>query len=205
MTNNRKNPLAIALVAIAILPIFSAGTPGTALAGLSGKMGEKPASGTSRDSGQKLSEEAEHDEELYSLGDEIYIIGGGNIYWGKFYGSGIGKYIYANGDIYMGEVMDGLRNGEGVYSSFSTGNIYEGQFKDGKMDGIGKLTYGNGDVFYGEFRDNEKKNGKSIVRLGKVREVELEFVDGVVVSQTLREIDYSRLLGRDATVAVRGE
>jgi hypothetical protein len=37
-------------------------------------------------------------------------------------------------------------------------NIYEGEFKDGKLNSIGKFTYATGDIYEGEHKDN-KRNG----------------------------------------------
>lgn len=51
---------------------------------------------------------------------------------------GIGKYIYRDGLIYIGEFKYGLKNG------------------------LGKLIYFNNDIYKGYFLDN-KKNGKGVL------------------------------------------
>ena len=43
-----------------------------------------------------------------------------------------GKYTFANGDIYEGQWQDGKMHGQGKYT-FVSGAIYEGQWRDGKM------------------------------------------------------------------------
>ncbi len=107
---------------------------------------------------------------------------------------------YENGDYYRGSVVDGLREGHGVYH-FATGEqytggfhqngyegygvldagngvIYKGLWKDDKRCGYGEQTYKNGDVYRGWWKDNryngfgryEYANG--VVNIG-------EFVDGI--------------------------
>ena len=41
---------------------------------------------------------------------------------------------------------------------WTNGDVYEGEFRDGKAAGNGKFTYANGDVYDGEF-DSDLANG----------------------------------------------
>jgi hypothetical protein len=51
---------------------------------------------------------------------------------------GKGKYIYENGDYYVGDFVNGLYHGNGI-EYYKNGNIrYEGEFKDNLYDGKGK-------------------------------------------------------------------
>ena len=53
----------------------------------------------------------------------------------KFEGNG--KYTYGNGEYYVGEWKNGLRNGKGKF--YKNGNIrYEGDFANDKFKGNGK-------------------------------------------------------------------
>ena len=59
---------------------------------------------------------------------------------------------YSNGDKYVGEFKDGKRHGKGTYNS-SEGWIYVGDWKDGKMHGQGTYTGEYGDEYVGEWQD----------------------------------------------------
>lgn len=84
-----------------------------------------------------------------------------------------GKKYYENGDIYVGNLIDGIRSGYGTlyissggkyegnwkndrYNGNGTltmedGSFYEGNFLDGFIHGEGVYTYSNGDVYTGSF------------------------------------------------------
>lgn len=65
------------------------------------------------------------------------------------------KKIYNNGDVYEGEFLNGKRHGNGKYK-YSNGDIYKGEFKDGSFTGNGEYYFAKtGDRFNGNF-----KNGK---------------------------------------------
>jgi hypothetical protein len=68
--------------------------------------------------------------------------------------------FYHDGDVYEGEFKDGKSNGYGIYK-FKSGDVYEGEFKDDKFEGKGIYKYKNGDIYKGEFKNN-KKDGKGI-------------------------------------------
>lgn len=65
---------------------------------------------------------------------------------------------YSNGDKYSGEFKDGKLSGNGTYT-FASGNKYVGEFKDGKLSGQGKFTFAKGDIYVGDFKDSSF-NGK---------------------------------------------
>ena len=56
----------------------------------------------------------------------------------------------ASGNIYEGEAKDGVYNGHGKMM-FVSGAVYEGEWKDGKRNGQGVYTWPNGDVYDGEW------------------------------------------------------
>ena len=60
-----------------------------------------------------------------------------------------------NGDVYEGEYKDGKYHGQGKYTS-SKGWVYEGQFTDGQITGKGKITYATGAVYEGELLKGNK-------------------------------------------------
>jgi hypothetical protein len=57
-----------------------------------------------------------------------------------------------NGDVYEGELKDGLYNGQGTMT-YANGDVYEGEWKNGERNGHGKMTYANGDIYEGELKD----------------------------------------------------
>ena len=62
-----------------------------------------------------------------------------------------GTYTYADGDIYVGEFKDGKRHGQGTYT-FANGDKYVGEFKDGEEHGQGIYTFANGSKYVGEYK-----------------------------------------------------
>ena len=71
---------------------------------------------------------------------------------GKMHGKG--TYYCANGEIYNGDWVNGKRTGYGLYN-WPNGDQYNGQFKHNKMHGSGKMTYANGKVKNGRWSNNE--------------------------------------------------
>jgi hypothetical protein len=71
----------------------------------------------------------------------------GSLKDGRFYG--YAKQVWSNGDIFEGEYLNGKYNGSGKLTTKFY--IYEGQFKDGLINGKGMITYRNGIVYQGQF------------------------------------------------------
>ena len=74
--------------------------------------------------------------------------------------NGIFKKEYNNGNIYEGNFVNGKKNGFGKMF-FKSGNIYEGDWKNDFQNGKGILNYKNGDKFEGNFINGEI-NGNGI-------------------------------------------
>ena len=88
-------------------------------------------------------------QELKQVNGDIYT---GSLENGKRHGDG--KLFRANtGDIQEGNWKEGNMDGKGKYQ-YSMGHIYEGNWKDGYMDGKGVFTYKNGDIYEGYFIEN---------------------------------------------------
>lgn len=71
---------------------------------------------------------------VYGIGKEINHI----IYEGKFKNdiySGYGRFIYSNGNYYVGNWLDGKRSGRGRLIARS-GRTYEGQWQNNKFLGV---------------------------------------------------------------------
>ncbi len=78
-------------------------------------------------------------------------------------------------------------NGKGKYDYGWC--VYEGEFKNGKMDGTGTIDYGEGEKYIGEFSKG-KENGKGKLYHKDGTEEEVQFTDGVRArkSQTITPV-----------------
>ena len=81
-----------------------------------------------------------------------------------------GTYTYSSGDKYVGEFKDGKRNGQGTYTA-ANGDKIVGEWKNDKVHGQGANIYANGNKYIGEFRDG-KRNGQGTFTYadGRIRE-----------------------------------
>ena len=68
-----------------------------------------------------------------------------------------GLIILRIGDKYEGQLFNDVNHGKGVYT-YVSGNVYQGDFKNGHRQGSGILTYANGEKYDGSF-DKDKKHG----------------------------------------------
>ena len=64
--------------------------------------------------------------------------------------NGYGKFIYDDGDIYEGDFVNGKREGQGTYTSKS-GKVHIGRFANNQPNGKGKLKYPDGENYEGDF------------------------------------------------------
>eukprot|EP01018_Ginkgo_biloba_P029215 Gb_23248 [translate_table: standard] len=62
-----------------------------------------------------------------------------------------GVEVYSNGDVYEGEFHQGKCSGSGVYYYYVNGR-YEGDWVDGKYDGYGVETWARGSRYRGQYR-----------------------------------------------------
>lgn len=67
---------------------------------------------------------------------------------------------YKKGSIYVGEVVNGIRDGCGT-TRMKNGDSYTGEYKNNKRQGNGIYTYASGDKYEGQFLEN-KKHGYGI-------------------------------------------
>ena len=64
--------------------------------------------------------------------------------------NGFGTFTFEDGEVYKGNFVDGKFDGKGSYT-FKSGSAYEGDYKAGIREGKGKFTYASGDVYEGDF------------------------------------------------------
>jgi hypothetical protein len=65
---------------------------------------------------------------------------------------GFGKYLFADGKIYIGDWVRDSYEGHGIIT-WPSGKKYDGDFKEGKADGNGTLILPNGQVYKGQFKN----------------------------------------------------
>lgn len=71
--------------------------------------------------------------------------------------TGNGEYIFPEGSTYVGQVLNGLRHGNGTYENKTENLKYEGSWINGLKHGNGKLIV-NDMVYEGEFFEGAKHN-----------------------------------------------
>ena len=102
-------------------------------------------------------------------------------YSGKFendvFSGSKGVLCDEKGNIYEGDFVNGKFDGYGHYK-MSNGDNYIGQFKDGFFEGKGQLTDKKGNVFNGNFVKG-KKDGHGLIVTNKGEIIEGKFKDGI--------------------------
>lgn len=84
----------------------------------------------------------------------------GNIYEGDFVNGkreGLGTSTFTNRATYTGQYSKGLFHGKGKYN-YPDGGVYEGNWVDGRIEGQGIYTAKDGGYYSGEWKNN-KSNG----------------------------------------------
>lgn len=75
---------------------------------------------------------------------------------------GVCTINFANGEIYTGDFKNGKRSGKGIMT-FNTGGKYDGQWKEDEKDGYGVENFKDGAIYTWEWK-NDKKEGKGVMR-----------------------------------------
>jgi len=83
------------------------------------------------------------------------------IIFGDYIREGVGSLTYSDGDKYEGEWKDGQKHGQGTYT-WSNGNKYVGEFKDGGKNGQGTFTWSDGKKYVGEYKE-DLMNGQGTI------------------------------------------
>lgn len=88
-------------------------------------------------------------------------------YEGDFSGNkfnGYGTIEYTSGDIYEGYFKNGLYDGDGKYETEA--GVYNGEFKEGKYEGRGIFRWKDGSYYDGEYRGGQR-NGLGRLVMGE--------------------------------------
>ena len=86
------------------------------------------------------------------------------------------RVVLDNGDVYLGQLTDGVRHGQGVYT-WKDGRRYQGRFEFGKRAGEGTLEWPNGNTYQGQFLDNQL-SGQGVFTWANEDRYEGDFVSG---------------------------
>ena len=89
-----------------------------------------------------------------------------------------GTYQFADGSVYVGDMVNGIPTGKGKYTDVN-GDIMEGDFIQGMLHGYGRHEKGDGIIYEGEFQKG-MAHGKAKVTLPNGAFYEGDFVDGVM-------------------------
>jgi hypothetical protein len=68
--------------------------------------------------------------------------------------NGKGTYVYSTGDVYTGDFLNGKRHGDGKYIA-QNGDLYEGEFYNGMFEGYGIYYFKSGKVYEGYWESNK--------------------------------------------------
>ena len=90
--------------------------------------------------------------------------------------NGQGTFTFPDGETYVGEWMDGKPNGQGT-KTLPNGEKYVGDFKDGKYNGKGTLIFPDGQKYVGEYND-DKYNGQGTLTFPDGQKYVGEWMDG---------------------------
>lgn len=95
--------------------------------------------------------------------------------------NGKGRWLYANGDRYIGEFVNGISHGRGAYY-YANGDIYKGEFTNGERHGYGTMQWLNGDKYIGEYHKGVRQ-GDGTYYFGDGREQKGRFFAGKLVEE----------------------
>ena len=87
-----------------------------------------------------------------------------------------GFYKFPNGNIYEGEYKNGKRHGKGIYT-FADGEKHIGDFKNGSLNGRGISFFISGNKYEGEFK-NGKRHGRGVFTFLNGEKYTGEYING---------------------------
>lgn len=90
---------------------------------------------------------------------------------------GRGHMHFKNGDVYNGEWSEGKMHGRG--SLCWDGQEYDGHFFKGRKTGLGKIVYADGTSYVGEWREDQRHGKGKLISADESEVKEAEWVDDV--------------------------
>ena len=92
------------------------------------------------------------------------------------------KYKFSNGDIYYGEWKDGKMHGKGCLTVREHGAVYDGYFENNEFQGKGTFVYKNGNIFKGNFLRG-KRHGKGHIDMKDGSSLKGVWENGILVQE----------------------
>jgi len=111
-----------------------------------------------------------------------------------------GTYVFVNGSVYVGNIKNGLPNGQGTFTHGdgpNKGDKYVGSFKNNLFNGQGTYTWANGKKYVGEWKDGQS-NGQGTMTMPDGRKYEGEWKDS-------RMNGYGIMYSADGTITQQGQ
>ena len=90
---------------------------------------------------------------------------------------GQAKRTYPSGDVYDGQWKDGRRDGRGRMT-YADGSVYEGDYVSDEKEGQGSYTYVNGDVYVGGFEGGLRGGAGGTMRFADGRVIVTRYKGG---------------------------
>lgn len=66
-----------------------------------------------------------------------------------------GTIRYRNGEVYQGDFKDGKKHGFGIYK-WTDGSVFEGWYSEDRKEGHGKFRSANNKIFEGEWKGGKR-------------------------------------------------
>lgn len=81
----------------------------------------------------------------------------------KIHGKNCRIYDHQTGDLYVGQLEEGKKNGKGRLYDAEKDEVYEGEFENDRRSGPGTIYHRNGEVIKGDFRNNFMEGAYEVV------------------------------------------
>lgn len=99
--------------------------------------------------------------------------------------NGKGRFLYKNGDKYIGEFKNAVPHGRGAYYG-KNGSVYKGPFVNGKRQGYGTFIWATGEKYIGEYKNN-MRHGEGIYTFKDGTEQKGIWKDGTFVRELVEK------------------
>lgn len=99
--------------------------------------------------------------------------------------NGKGRFVYPNGDKYIGEFKNSVPHGRGAYYA-QNGSVYKGPFVNGKRQGYGTYIWSTGEQYIGEYANNVR-HGEGIYTFKDGTQQKGIWRDGTFVQEVIEK------------------
>ena len=82
--------------------------------------------------------------------------------------NGVGRLTMANGDYYLGEMVDDRRDGNGRGFANAEKELYEGSWSGNERSGNGYIMYSDGSAVHGTFRVSKLEGEGTTVKASEM-------------------------------------